>query len=105
MSKNLKRSSDDLNDNNSNVDAGNKKHKTELSQNEIGSLLLDYDLLNVLPPSNQILRNDYGTPKKSLIIQEPDAGVLGYMDSSISSIKAIVKHRLVLVFNMFVQLF
>ncbi|TIA88213.1 hypothetical protein E3P99_02743 [Wallemia hederae] len=92
MSKNLKREMPDSAD----AQQQPKRPKTDLMQltdAEIDTIYDEFNLEGNLPPSTKLLRSEYGVPQKKLYLQEADAGLLEYMDRSISAISGIVKHR------------
>ncbi|TIB00414.1 hypothetical protein E3P96_02653 [Wallemia ichthyophaga] len=73
-----------------------KRQKTDLIQltdDDIDKIYDEFNLESNLPPSTRLLRNEYGPPPKKLFLQEADAGLLEYMDRSVSAISGIVKHR------------
>lgn len=92
MSKILKREND------GNLDDSQSQKKprvdhTQLPETEVEKIYEEYKLDQNLPPSTQILRNDYGVPQKTLFLQEADAGILEYMDKNVSAVSGIIKHR------------
>lgn len=73
-----------------------KRQRTDLMQLsdlEVEKIYDEFNLESNLPPSTRVLRDEYGRPPKKLYLQEADAGIVEYMDRSVSAISGIVKHR------------